>query len=395
MDRALLVADSSVTQLASGVADKLRDAAAANGDVVVPTSKGALAGAQFRLLAQMANLSEMEGVALVGWLEEAYGEAIAERFLMPLPNVALTAPVSTAAPPATLAPFAPPTMAPSAMPSASRSSIAALLASGPPGPTPASPVTSTFLPYQREDEAAHGFDSGRIAILTFLMHTARAPPPGHESVKYGVDPSAMTKLYKGLQSSVGSLLWDLVTRESSTMKDFQDHFHRAVQAAEGDSAIQQRLSAHWMELSQYFDSVEMMRTYYRKYLTVKSGRGLPKLIDEHIVMLVMCSELERARGCGSSGAAAQEASANAAAERAAKAAENVKELAMDLKLKFGELKSEVNNMRTEVKNLKEKVAKSPSASEKECTYCGKKNHTAAFCHKKIADEALANAANQQ
>ena len=93
------------------------------------------------------------------------------------------------------------------------------------------------------------------------------------------------------------------------MKDFQDHFHRAVQAAEGDSAIQQRLSAHWMELSQYFDSVEMMRTYYRKYLTVKSGRGLPKLIDEHIVMLVMCSELERARGCGPSGSSAQEASA--------------------------------------------------------------------------------------
>ena len=52
-------------------------------------------------------------------------------------------------------------------------------------------------------------DAGRIAILTFLMHTARAPPPSHEAVKYGVDPSAMTKLYKGLQSSVGSLLWDL------------------------------------------------------------------------------------------------------------------------------------------------------------------------------------------
>ena len=111
----------------------------------------------------------------------------------------------------------------------------------------------------------------------------------------------MTKLYKGLQSSVGTLLWDLVSKSSTTMKDFQDHFHRGVQAASMDPQIQQRLSGHWMHISQYFDTVEMLRAYYKKFLTLRVGRGLPQLVDEHIVTLVICSEFARMQGGGSSG----------------------------------------------------------------------------------------------
>ena len=68
------------------------------------------------------------------------------------------------------------------------------------------------------------------------------------------------------------------------MKEFQDHFHRAVQAASGDALIQQRLSSHWMELSQYFDSVDTVRAYYKKFLTIRSGHGLPKMVDEHTLV---------------------------------------------------------------------------------------------------------------
>ena len=243
------------------------------------------------------------------------------------------------------------------------------------------------------DEDAHGMPAGAIAILTFLLHTARRPPPGHEAVKYGVDPSTVTKLYRSMKDGVGSLLWDLVSSSTSTLKDFQGHFHRAVQAAEGDPLIQQRLSSHWMEMSQYFDSVEMLRSYYRKYLTLRSGRGLPKLVDEHIVMLVMCSEFERVRGCNSASNSGQ-LEAAAVMDRAMKVAETCKEAVSDLRSKVGDIKQDLNNLKTKVDNLKAESGKPPkggSKDDRECTYCGKKGHTAEFCHTKIGDDAVKKA----
>ena len=74
MDAALKVADTTVPQLATGLAQKLRDAATANGDHCIPTSTGRLAGRQFRLLASLAGLSEIEGLALASWVEGAYSE---------------------------------------------------------------------------------------------------------------------------------------------------------------------------------------------------------------------------------------------------------------------------------------------------------------------------------
>ena len=386
MDRALLSGDSSAPTLASGVATKLSDAAAANGDVVIPTSTGSLVGRQFRQLAQLAALSETEAMALLGWIEEAYSLEAAQRFLEPLPSLTLTVPLtSSAAPTPAAAPT--PLVGPTALVGSGASgSFASLVAGASSSPTAAPHATvhtstAGMMPHQTEDELAHGMDAGKIATLTFLLHTARLPPPGHESVKYGVDPSSMTKLYRGMQSSVGSLLWDLVGRASSTIKDFQDHFHRATQAA-GDPAISQRLSGHWMELAQYFDSVEMIRAYYKKFLTIKSGRGLPQLVDEHIVTLVICAEFERSRGCDQGNAKAE---LTAIAERAGKAAETVRDAVSEIKAKVGELKSEVNNLKAEVKEMKGKAGQA-----RECSYCGKTGHTEKFCHKRIADEQHAN-----
>ena len=75
MDGALLVSVADAPVLASGVATKLRNAAIANGDLVIPTSKGPLAGRQFRQLGQLAALTEVEAMVLVGWIEEAYTAA--------------------------------------------------------------------------------------------------------------------------------------------------------------------------------------------------------------------------------------------------------------------------------------------------------------------------------
>ena len=92
-----------------------------------------------------------------------------------------------------------------------------------------------------------------IALLTWLLHTARQPPPGHDSVKYGVDPPTVTKLYREYRGS-GTILWDMIKDEKTTLRDMQGHFHRAIQSAEGSPRIVQRLADHWMEMQQHFDS---------------------------------------------------------------------------------------------------------------------------------------------
>ena len=65
MDATLLVGVADAPQLASGVADKLRATAVTHGLSVVPTSKTAVVGRQWRLLAQLAGLglAELAGVA--------------------------------------------------------------------------------------------------------------------------------------------------------------------------------------------------------------------------------------------------------------------------------------------------------------------------------------------
>ena len=58
MDAALKVGESGLAPLADGVADKLRDAATAHGDVVVPKNVDgkAVLGQEFRALADLAGL---------------------------------------------------------------------------------------------------------------------------------------------------------------------------------------------------------------------------------------------------------------------------------------------------------------------------------------------------
>ena len=133
MDVALFTSDSSKPQLAAGVAAKLIDAAAANGPLVVPTSTGAVAGQQFRMLAGLAGLDATESFVLTGWLEDAYGPSIAERYARELPNVnvsqALTS-LAHAPQPARLPGYAP--SSPSASAQLASSAFANLMGGGPP-----------------------------------------------------------------------------------------------------------------------------------------------------------------------------------------------------------------------------------------------------------------------
>ena len=144
------------------------------------------------------------------------------------------------------------------------------------------------------------------------------------------------------------------------MRELQDHFHRAAQAAASTHPlVSQRISAHWMEMVQYFESVTLMKAYYRKYLTLFAGRGLPQLVDHTIMMLVMCSEFAKLSGGGGDSSNAQIKEMQSTIDKLSKTVEVFKEALS----KIGELKSEVNNMKNEIKELKKK-------KEKFCTYCG-------------------------
>ena len=383
-------------QLDSGVVAKLSKAAEASSLLTV-TAQGTVMGVQWRRVAEAAELSAAEMGALRDWIEEIHSKEAADRFSSSLPSVAVT--VKSELPAAALAPAAPTKFvfpaSESAAPAPTSEFERLMAASAPAVEDPfglrsgSLPLPSPMSETEREDVLAHGFDSGKIASLTWLIHTARPCPPNSADFKYGVDPSAVRKLYGGLQSSVGTLLWELVKSDSSSMKDFQNHFYRAVQAAV-DADIRARISTHWTEMMQYFDSVEMVRAYYKKFLTIRSGRGLPKIIDEHIVMLVMCSELERTRGGASSSAAAEMQAMASSMEKQTRAFESFKETVTELKAKVGELKSQVNDLKTGHASLKEKVASikgGRGGDARVCGFCGAPGHTEAYCHKKQADEA--------
>jgi hypothetical protein len=232
MDEALRVGDSGVTQLAAGVADKLRDAVAKYGEMLTPTSTDGrvVLGREFRMLANHAALQSVEMGVLMGWLENAYGPEVAARFQLDVPtfnsaNVPLQLVPPQLAAPQLLGPGIPATPAGAA----TFHQMSQGLYGAPPQQQQlvapmASLTTATFAsrsPHQAADEAAHGgMEAGEIALLTWLLHTARQPPPGHDSVKYGVDPPTVTKLYREYRGS-GTILWDMIKDEKTTLRDMQ------------------------------------------------------------------------------------------------------------------------------------------------------------------------------
>ena len=206
-----------------GIAVKLRAALASN-PVLLPTAKTSVVGRQIRLLAGHASLSQLEALLLATWVEEVYDEDTLTRFEQPLPTPITAHPsfggsVSVGTPAPAPAPAPPPAPSPTFAPMLDPPMVGA----GAPliAPRPPMGASIAVTEQQREDVQLHGFDAGTIAILTFAMHTARLPPEGHEEVKYGVDPSSMTRLYKAMKNAHGTLLWDLVTSEKTTFRDFQ------------------------------------------------------------------------------------------------------------------------------------------------------------------------------
>ena len=379
MDTVLMLGVEEAPELDSGVAAKLRAAATAN-PLALPLGKGAVKGRQFRVLAALARLSEIEMFALGSWLEDCYGEDHLARFEAELKTVTSRSTAHASAPVAAAPVSASMGAGVSEAAVHSLSSEFEMLgrspapAGGAVAHAPVVPLTST----KADDERDHGFDAGMIAILTFLLHTARLPPPAHEEVKYNVDPSFMTKLYKVYKAAPGTILWDMVTNEKTTFAQFQEHFHNAAQASQAEfPLVSQRISSHWLEMQRYFDSARLVRRYYHRLLTTFRGRGIPKLVDERIVMLVMCSEVNSAVGGGSGSTELQ-----AAVDRLTQLVQSQGQIITTLKESVSSLKSEVNNFKDQIKAAGNK-------NKFHCEYCGEDGHTIERCRTRIRDEAKA------
>ena len=81
MDAALLEADATAAKLDTGVADKLKGAAVALGAFSVPVGAAPVNGMKWGMLAQQAQLTRAEYLAVAAWLEEAWSEAMSKRML--------------------------------------------------------------------------------------------------------------------------------------------------------------------------------------------------------------------------------------------------------------------------------------------------------------------------
>ena len=106
MEDALLKADSSAAQLDTGVADKLEAAAVALGPFSVPTGSAPVNGMKWGMLAQQAQLTRAEYLAVAAWLEEAWSEAMSKRMLGAISVLSQASlPSSPAVPSPAVAPF--------------------------------------------------------------------------------------------------------------------------------------------------------------------------------------------------------------------------------------------------------------------------------------------------
>ena len=229
MADSLFSSDASKAQLDSGVVAKLSKAAESSSLLTV-TAQGTVMGVQWRRVAEAAELGAAEMGALRDWIEEFHSKEAADRFSSALPSVAVT--VKSELPAAALAPAAPTKLVFPASESAApapTSEFERLMASSAPAVEDPFGLRSGSLPLpspmsetEREDVLAHGFDSGKIASLTWLIHTARPCPPNSADFKYGVDPSSMEKIYKLYRAAPGTVLWDLVSKEATTMRQLQD-----------------------------------------------------------------------------------------------------------------------------------------------------------------------------
>ena len=284
LDAALKVADASVPQLDSGLADQLRLAAAAQPLFIPSVSSDATNGTRWLMLAQLGGLDPGQTLALGLWLEQAYSAEVAARFNAGLPTVPSLPSPSAAhslalAPAPAPAPAPPPPTLPTLPIGGSPGAIlglAALLgslappsthtvpsASGPLGSAPAMALMAhTNL---SADIAEQGMSEAEFPIATFTLHTTRTPPAGTTELRYGFDVVG-TKAFRNLKSAGASTLTGLCEDTMTTMVQLNTHFLAAASTLRqaGLTSAAERLTQTWMDLQTHVPSPALIRLYLKE-----------------------------------------------------------------------------------------------------------------------------------
>ena len=377
MEAALAISGEEGPKLDAGIADKLNGAVTSIGTHLIPSTRTAVAGAQFRLLADKASLSESEMEALCLWLEISYGESAAERFTRGTRTVTHAMRPAAPAPEGATPERPPPLEAAHGGPSpayrdfvpppASEDGLSELFGEAK-GPSikPLAPTAPDST--KASDIIANGAkNEGEVIILTFALFYACLPPSSHEELQYGTAPNRMVKLAKAYKDA-GSTLPSLVLKSSTTWDEFHQHFSKVAKALDGYPNLAHRVLSWWTAIQRYSSSAPILREYIKSYLEVYPGRGLPVMMDKDILMLTFGKQISKGSDVS------------------------------ELTTKVNDCLDQIKKIREKVERNEEKISKINNTvevlkkehdSRPKCTYRGQLGHTAAHCRKKAADEASA------
>ena len=367
--------------LAEGIRAKIIAAAQATeeGDTLLIPSRGAhaSAGKQWRIVLELAGARDLTSLELqhfIIWLEERWGVEVANGFALPLKTVTL-------APPSLRAPIvAPPAPADPPAPEPEDEAAKLFGARSPPAASGATAGGKTMsrdgtgmvpkTTEQKDIDAHPGVTTSiELAILTWTHLYARTPDPNNEAVKYGTHPEG-TKLAKTFSSAPGATLRALVDKKTTTLADYRDYFRTAHQALVAYPAIQSRLIDHWQELQRFLHTPEMIAAYYRKSLPSMTGRGIPDLFDQSILLQVVCEKVtgpsDDTLGEIKTKFGDLEKKCETMATKMDKMADSIDKVTA-VKNDLSNLKNEVANVKSGVAELKKKPA--AGGGDKYCAWC--------------------------
>jgi len=351
------VGNPDISEMAVGVAEKLTIAAVALGDHIIPRGDKPSQGAVWYAWASNAGLEESEFTYLSSWIEDAYGKPVSDRMSEEAQkhvngtNLRLSVKPSSGE----TRMVAGGTITTNLPNSASLGSVAGGVVGGAKvdslfGAGSNAAGFSAVTVNAAADALAQSIQEGEIPILTWAFITTTIPPMGHAEVRYGVDPST-TKLYKTMKDSVGiTLLPKLCSSSTSTLQEFNAHFLAASTALNqsGYSGGAHRISACWMEVQRFLPAVALVRAYFTEVMRRYPGRGLPVLVDMHIVLLIVCAAM---------GGASSDSADKAAVTR--------------LEMSLAAFRVEHASMKAELKEL--------MAGRPKCEHCGRFGHKKKDC----------------
>ena len=381
MDAALCVG-TSVVQLESGLAIKLKDAADTCGPHSVPVGSHECNGMLWATLMKAARMTPVECIAVYTWLEQAYSIGMSTRAQAILPMVhvpAVTVPPTLTTSSSSAAPGGGQADTISALLTALGVATPPVLPAVTPSVTALQPaVSATMQVNLMADISNQQITEGDLAPATYALHTGSMPPAGDTSIKYhcGVENGKSYRHHAAASHNNTLMKW--CNDPAAKVSDFNDHILAASSCLcqAGLQTASTRLTSAWMQIQSCLPVAPMIAKYFKEYLRKYAGRFLPVLVDQLLVQKVMTHLISDS--CSNS----------KSADEAMTLIAGLRGDIHSLTSSIHELKTGLSSTKSDVTELKKKVAELEKPKPTLlCAYCQGTNHTERTCHKKAADLA--------